>query len=88
MDSFLFDMGEKGTKLQVTASEEISKTSSHVKYFWLLFIPIPVGSYNTTTTVETGVINSGIRYCYIQGRPLRRSVILTGASHMKRIRAA
>lgn len=56
MDCFLFDMGANGTKLQVTATEEISKTSSHVKYFWLLFIPIPYGSYNTTAVVSTETI--------------------------------
>lgn len=68
MDSFLFDMGEKGTKLQVTASEEISKTSSHVKYFWLLFIPIPIGSYNTNAIVETGAINDKVFYAsFFQG---------------------
>ncbi len=68
MDSFLFDMGERGTKLQVTASEEISKTSSHVKYFWLLFIPIPIGSYNTTAIVETGTINDKVFYAsFFQG---------------------
>ena len=68
MDSFLFGMGEKGTKLQVTASEEISKTSSHVKYFWLLFIPIPIGSYNTNAIVETGAINDKLFYAsFFQG---------------------
>lgn len=68
MDSFLFYMGEKGTKLQVTASEEISKTSSHVKYFWLLFIPIPIGSYNTNAIVETGAINDKVFYAsFFQG---------------------
>jgi len=68
MDSFLFGMGEKGTKLQVTASEEISKTSSHVKYFWLLFIPIPIGSYDTNAIVETGAINDKVFYAsFFQG---------------------
>ena len=68
MDSFLFNMGEKGTKLQVTASEEISKTSSHVKYFWLLFIPIPYGSYNTTAIVETDSIKDKVFYAsFFQG---------------------
>lgn len=68
MDSFLFDMGDRGTKLQVTASEEISKTSSHVKYFWLLFIPIPIGSYNTNAIVETGTINDKVFYAsFFQG---------------------
>jgi hypothetical protein len=68
LDSFLFKMGAQGTKLQVTASEEISKTSSHVKYFWLLFIPIPIGSYNTTAIVETGAINDKVFYAsFFQG---------------------
>jgi hypothetical protein len=68
MDNFLFNFGEKGTKLQVTATEEISKTSSHVKYFWLLFIPIPYGSYDTTAIVETGAINDKIFYAsFFQG---------------------
>lgn len=68
LDSFLFSMGAQGTKLQVTASEEISKTSSHVKYFWLLFIPIPYGSYDTTAIVETGAINDKVFYAsFFQG---------------------
>lgn len=68
MDSFLFNMGEQGTRLQVAASEEISKTSSHVKYFWLLFIPIPYGSYDTTAIVETGAINDKVFYAsFFQG---------------------
>lgn len=54
----------------------------------LPFMPIPIGSYNTIATVETGVINSGIRNCYIQGRPLRRSVVLDGRFTQERIRAA
>jgi len=83
MDSFLFDMGEKGTKLQVTASEEISKTSSHVKYFWLLFIPIPIGSYNTTAIVETGAINDKVFYAsFFQGVEKNLSA-LTAETTMK-----
>ncbi|MBI5342117.1 MAG: hypothetical protein HZB63_02125 [Deltaproteobacteria bacterium] len=57
MDCFLFPMADNSTRLQVAATEEISKTSSHVKYFWLLFIPIPYGSYNTTAVVETNTID-------------------------------
>ena len=55
LDCYLFDLGNDTTKIQVAASEETSKTSGHVKYFWLLFIPIPYGSYDTTavTGVET-----------------------------------
>ncbi len=55
LDCYLIDLGNDTTKLQVTAVEETSKTSGHVKYFWLLFIPIPIGSYDTTavTGAET-----------------------------------
>lgn len=62
MDCFLFDMGDKGTKLQVSATEEISESSSHIKYFWLLIIPIPYGSYNTTAITSTETINDKIFY--------------------------
>ena len=55
LDCYLIDLGNDTTKLQVAAVEETSKTSGHVKYFWLLFIPIPIGSYDTAavTGVET-----------------------------------
>ncbi|HEY3490575.1 MAG TPA: hypothetical protein VGK27_10715 [Candidatus Deferrimicrobiaceae bacterium] len=62
INCFLFGMGEKGTKLQVAATEEISETSSHIKYFWLLFIPIPYGSYNTTAITSTETINDKLFY--------------------------
>ena len=62
MDCFLFNMNENGTRLQVAATEEISETSSHIKYFWLLFIPIPYGSYNTTAITESNSINDKIFY--------------------------
>jgi hypothetical protein len=62
MDCFLFAMGNGGTKLQVTATEEISETSSHIKVFWLILIPIPYGSYNTTAVVSTETINDKVFY--------------------------
>jgi hypothetical protein len=62
MDCFLFDLGTGGTKLQVNATEEISETSSHVKVFWLILIPIPYGSYNTTAVVSTETINDKVFY--------------------------
>lgn len=62
MDCFLFDMGPSGTRLQVAATEEISETSSHIKYFWLLFLPIPYGSYNTTAITSTGTIDDKVFY--------------------------
>lgn len=62
MDCFLFNMGANGTKLQVTATEEISETSSHIKVFWLIIIPIPYGSYNTTAVISTETINDKVFY--------------------------
>lgn len=62
MDCFIFPLGENGNRLQVAATEEKSESSSHIKYFWLLFLPIPYGSYTTTAITETGTIDDKVFY--------------------------
>ena len=56
MDCSLLDNPRGGTLLQASAMKEIYKSSSHVKVFWLIFIPIPYGTYTTGAVVAADTI--------------------------------
>lgn len=56
MDCSLLDNPRGGTLLQASAMKEIYKSSTHVKVFWLIFIPIPYGTYTTGAVVAADTI--------------------------------
>jgi len=47
---------ENTTTITAVATEKITKSSTHVKVFWLIFIPIPYGTYVTTGTAKERTI--------------------------------
>jgi TolB-like protein len=57
MDCFLMDTSGGGTTLRTTATKEVYETTTHMKVFWLLFIPIPYGSYTTGAIVAADTID-------------------------------
>ena len=56
MDSSLLDTPGGGTRLQAAAMKEVYESSTHVKVFWLIFIPIPYGTYMTGAVVASDTI--------------------------------
>jgi hypothetical protein len=49
-------MSEDKTKLVAVAQETITKTSTHLKKLWLLFLPIPYGTYHTEAKIKQEII--------------------------------
>ncbi len=57
MDCFLMNDSGGGTNLQTTAMKEVYESTTHMKVFWLIFIPIPYGSYTTGAIVASDTID-------------------------------
>jgi len=45
------------TSISATSIEKISKGSNHLKVFWLIFIPIPYGTYVAREVVKEETIS-------------------------------
>ena len=50
------ERGQNETELVATATEKVSKTSTHIKKFWLIFIPIPYGTYHTEAVLKESTV--------------------------------
>ncbi len=56
IDCSLMDNLGGGSSLQTAAMKEVYESSTHVKVFWLIFIPIPYGTYTTCALVASDTI--------------------------------
>jgi hypothetical protein len=56
IDCSLMDNSGGGSSLQTAAMKEVYESSTHVKIFWLVFIPIPYGTYTTCALVASDTI--------------------------------
>jgi len=56
------ERGQNETELVATATEKVSKTSTHIKKFWLIFIPIPYGTYHTEAVLKESTVTDPMFY--------------------------